>query len=37
MADSEDTRDAHGNTEEDLKIFETLCLSSPRQVSENET
>ncbi|XP_044593010.1 coiled-coil domain-containing protein 170 isoform X3 [Cotesia glomerata] len=34
---SEDSKDSPGNTEEDLKIFETLCISSPDKLQEMKT
>lgn len=32
MANSEDSKDKLGNADEDLRIFETLCISSPDKV-----
>lgn len=32
---AEDSKDLPGNTEEDLKIFETLCISTPDKVFLN--
>ncbi|CAG5073506.1 Similar to CCDC170: Coiled-coil domain-containing protein 170 (Homo sapiens) [Cotesia congregata] len=33
---SEDSKDSPGNTEEDLKIFETLCISSPDKFDQED-
>ncbi|XP_048505346.1 coiled-coil domain-containing protein 170 isoform X4 [Athalia rosae] len=36
MAAQEEATDSKGNNEEDLKIFETLCISSPRKIQESD-
>lgn len=36
MANEEEKRSSPGTTEEDLQIFETLCISSPRKVFKNK-
>lgn len=37
MADQERARNKEDNTDEDLKIFETLRISSPQQVSKHKS